>query len=439
MRSMDASSFFKGKKVTLMGLGLLGRGVGDAKFLAENGAELIVTDRKSKEELAPSLEALSSYTTIRYTLGEHRLEDFRGRDFVFYGPKTPLDSPFLAEARKQSAHTTMSTAFFAAHAGIPIVGVTGTRGKTTTTELIAHVLQKTGHSVLKGGNLRGISTLSLFPEVTKEAIAVLELDSWQLQGFRDERTSPHIAVFTNLMPDHLDYYPNMESYFADKANIFSFQKQGDALITGKAVYDSWIKNAQPPVTPRTPEPLEDDWKLLLLGRHNRDNAALAREALRSLSISDDEVRTHFSTFAPLEGRLQEVRVVNGIRIINDNNATTPTATAAALASVVGEGHRTILIVGGSDKNLPLTVLSDMIRELVSFTVLLPGTGTDRLLKKLDGISVARAESVAEALTLVMQNAMPGDVVLFSPGFASFGLFANEYDRNDRFVAAVQKL
>lgn len=436
---MDASSFFKGKKVTLAGLGLLGRGVGDAKFLAESGAELIVTDLKSKEELAPSLEALSSYTGIQYTLGEHRLEDFRGRDIVFYGPKTPLHSPFIVEARENSAHTTMTTAFFAAHAGIPVVGVTGTRGKTTTTELIAHVLEKTGRLVLKGGNLRGVSTLALFPTVSPEAIAVLELDSWQLQGFRDERVSPHIAVFTNLMPDHLDYYQDMESYFADKANIFIFQKQGDVLVSGKAVHDAWIKNTHPPVPAVVPPLLEESFELALIGRHNRDNAALAREVLRNLGISDEEIRTHFKTFEPLPGRLQEVQSVRGIRIINDNNATTPAATAAALAAVVGKKHKTILIAGGSDKKLPLTVLADMIRELVSLTVLLPGSGTERLRKKLEGVSCIDASSIAQALTIAMTDAKPGDVVLFSPGFASFGLFTNEYDRHDQFVTAVKEL
>jgi UDP-N-acetylmuramoylalanine--D-glutamate ligase len=233
---MDASGYFTGKKITVMGLGLLGRGVGDVRFLAEAGADLIVTDLKTKEQLAPSLEALKEFPNITFVLGEHRLEDFRERDLILKAPKTPLDSVYIAEAEQHGVPVTMSTALFARLAreqGAALIGITGTRGKTTTTEMIAHILRASGAKVLLGGNIRGVSTLSLLPEVVPGTVAVLELDSWQLQGFRAEELSPHVAVFTTFFPDHQDYYPDMDTYLADKAEIFLHQGPDDTLVLGE--------------------------------------------------------------------------------------------------------------------------------------------------------------------------------------------------------------
>src|SRR3990167_4104252 len=233
IHTMNYCHHFKGKKITVMGLGLLGRGVGDARFLAGCGAELMITDLKSREQLAPSLAALSEFPNITYVLGEHRLEDFRGCDMVLKAAGVPLDSVYIAEARAHGIPVEMSAALFARLSGVPIIGVTGTRGKSTTTHLIHHVLsQVTGKKVLLGGNVREVSNLALLDEVTEKSIAVMELDSWQLQGFGEAKISPHIAVFTNFLDDHLNYYGgNREKYFADKAQIFLHQKQGNTFVT----------------------------------------------------------------------------------------------------------------------------------------------------------------------------------------------------------------
>lgn len=438
---MDASASFRGKKITLMGLGLLGRGVGDAKFLAEQGADLIVTDQKDAEALAPSVALLKDFPNVTLHLGGHDLADFRDRDLVIYGPKTPKDSPYLAEAKKNGIETTMSTALFAKLAGILVVGVTGTRGKTTVTEMIAKGLRDAGKSIILGGNIRGVSTLAQLPEVTPDTIAVLELDSWQLQGFRDEKISPNVAVFTNLMADHRDYYADEPSYFADKAGIFEFQTPSDTLIAGRAVTTTWIEpyiqEKELTVAPQVPEKLPEDWKLTLVGWHNAENAALARAALLALGLTDTTIRTSLEGFEAVEGRLQKLPDVDGVAVYNDNNATTPTATAAALDALA---HHTgvVLIAGGSDKNLPLTVLSDIIRARAKALILLPGTGTDRLMKKLDGMTnVTLVTSMQEAVTAARSAATAGDALLFSPAFASFGLFKNEYDRNDQFIEALK--
>ena len=179
-------NYFKGKKITVMGLGLLGRGIGDVAFLAEQGAELIVTDLKTADELAESLKPLKQFANITYVLGEHRLEDFRNRDFILKAAGVPFDSIYIAEAEKQGIPVEMSTALFAALTPATIVGITGTRGKSTVTHLLHTVLQEKYQGsetrVFLGGNVRGVSTLPFLAQAKKGDIAVLELDSWQLQG-----------------------------------------------------------------------------------------------------------------------------------------------------------------------------------------------------------------------------------------------------------------
>ena len=327
--------FFAGKRITLMGLGLLGRGVGDALFLAPLCKELCVTDKKTAEELAPSLVQLEQFSNIRYTLGCHTEADFTDTDMVIKAAGVPLGSPEIAAARKAGVPVYMSTALFAKfarEAGATLVGVTGTRGKTTTAALIFHGLKEAGKPVHLGGNVRGLSTLAMIPEIKSGDIVVLELDSWQLQGFGDVGLSPDIAVFTNLMPDHLNYYGgDMEKYFWDKANIFTHQKAGDKLIAGEQIL-SKIQSSNPPVAPVVPPPLPNEWKLQILGEHNRTNAALAALALRMLGLQEEQIKTGFESFEAVEGRLQFVREVHGVKIYNDNNATTPEATLAALSA-----------------------------------------------------------------------------------------------------------
>jgi len=429
--------FFAGKRVTLMGLGLLGRGVGDAAFLADLGAQLLVTDRKDKAALASSLDQLSGFANIQYALGEHRVADFQDTDMVIKAAGVPLDSPYIKAARDAGVPVYMSTALFAKfarEAGATIVGVTGTRGKSTVTHMIHHALARAGRRAHLGGNVRGLSTLALLPEVRAGDIAVLELDSWQLQGFGDLRMSPEVAVFTNLLMDHLNYYPDMDAYFSDKANIFKYQQADDTLIVGAQIRDR-IANSRSPASPVVAKPIPADWQPQIKGAHNRENAALAAAALRALKLSEQQVRDGLESFQPVEGRLQFVAERRGVKIYNDNNATTPDATVAALQAFAGE--RIVLITGGSDKGIPLDILAEQINRHASAVVLLPGTGTDRLAPMLK--SAIKAKDMAEAVRTAFVHARAGDVLLLSPGFASFGLFTNEYERNDAFLQALREL
>jgi UDP-N-acetylmuramoylalanine--D-glutamate ligase len=441
--------YFKNKKITVMGLGLLGRGVGDAKFLAERGAKLIVTDLKTKEQLKSSLNKLKKFKNIKYRLGEHRLEDFRNRDFILKAAGVPLDSPFIAEARKNKIPTCpqrlnkqacdggrveMSSSLFARLSNAMIIGITGTRGKSTTTHLIHHILKQAGRSVLLGGNVKGVSTLSFLKTVRPGDIAVLELDSWQLQGFGESKISPHISVFTNLLPDHLNYYKgNIKKYFADKANIFKFQKKSDFAIAGKGIAGK-IKTKGKKIIA---QPIPLSWKFNLPGSHNRENAGLAVAALKVLGLSEKEIKSGLASFKGVPGRLELIRELHGIKFYNDTTSTTPDAAKAALKAL-GNKNKLILIMGGADKKLDMLSLIKMIPNSCKKAILLPGTGTDNLPEKFKNKCV-QAKTLKQAIDSAISSAQKGDTILLSPGFASFGLFKNEFDRGDKFNKIVRNL
>ena len=437
---MDVTQYFKGKKITVMGLGLLGRGVGDVKYLAECGASLIVTDLKSAEELEASLNQLTAFPNITYVLGEHRLEDFRDRDFILKAAGVPLESPYIAEAHKEHVPVKMSASWFAELAQIPVIGVTGTRGKSTTTHLLHEILLQAGKKVLLGGNVQGVSTLALLPQVTPEHMALFELDSWQLQGFGDAKCSPSLALFTTLYPDHLNYYNgDLDQYLADKANIFLYQKPEDTLIVGtqclqliKSRYGEQIKSH---LVVAGNEEVPKDWKLMIPGEHNRYDAALALAAARALNIPDDINKAALEAFKGVPGRLELVRTLNDVAIYNDTTATTPEATLAAL-STLGETYerRIILIMGGTDKTLDMAELIEAIPKYVRHITFLAGTGTDRIRQSFPDTQVF--DNLEQACSDARAYASAGDVILFSPAFASFGLFKNEFDRGDQFMKII---
>jgi len=428
---------FAGKKITVMGLGVLGRGVGDVEFLASCGAEVLVTDKKTPLELESSIARLKQYPNVTFHLEGHQEEDFISCDMVIKAAGVPATSAFIDAAHTHGVPVYMSTALFARAAmemGATIVGVTGTRGKSTVTRMIYEVLKAHKKDILLGGNIRGVSTLALLPKVTQKTIAVLELDSWQLQGFGDLGISPQIAVFTNLLADHQNYYKNEEDYFNDKANIFAFQKEDNVLICGSAIVER-IRAEQPSAPPVVPSQIPAEWTLKLPGNHNRENASLAAVALGALGLSEEKIRTGLESCESLEGRLQFVREVRGIKIYNDNNATTPDATIAALRALDTGTKNIILIMGGADKGLDASTLLYEIAQTTKRVILLAGTGTQLITPFIQDYSIY--DNLKDAVDEALRSAATGDIVLFSPAHSSFGMFTNEYERNDEFLQIVR--
>ncbi|MBI2048001.1 MAG: UDP-N-acetylmuramoyl-L-alanine--D-glutamate ligase [Parcubacteria group bacterium] len=447
---MNHCSYFKEKKITLIGLGVLGRGVGDAEFLAECGAELIVTDLKSEKELSESVERLKKYKNIAFVLGEHRMEDFKNRDMVITSAGTPLDSPYIAEARKNNIPVEMSTALFAALSGAYIIGVTGTRGKTTVAHLLYEILQKVGKKVFLGGNVRGVSTLAMLKEVKRGDYAVLELDSWQLQGFGVRKISPNMAIFTNFMPDHMNYYGgDMRAYWKDKEHIFAHQTENDYLITTNKItryIEEFDMKRHIKGKVVIAEEFPKNWRLKILGEHNKQNCAIAIAAARTLSIPDEIIREIVEHFSGVSGRLEFLREVHGVKIYNDTTATTPDATIAALEALAprqnsgqNQNKKIVLILGGADKGLDMSGLIKEIPKYCGKVILLPGTGTDNLRFKNADLRFKNVKNLKEAVHEAMNEAKKGDIILFSPAFASFGLFKNEFDRGEQFCNIVSEL
>ncbi|MBL7045793.1 MAG: UDP-N-acetylmuramoyl-L-alanine--D-glutamate ligase [Parcubacteria group bacterium] len=439
--------YFKGKKITHMGLGLLGRGVGDIAFLAECGADLIVTDLKSREDLKESIDKLAKYKNITYTLGEHKLEDFRDRDMIIKSAGVPIDSIYIKEARDNNIPIEMSAALVSKLSGATSIGVTGTRGKSMTTQLIYEILKGAGKRVYLGGNLRGVVTLPILKDIKEGDYVVFELDSWQLQGFGESKISPNVGVFTTFLSDHLNYYKKgMEQYFADKANIFKYQDEKDTLVVTpqskekiEEYFNGVIKSS---IELAKAEDVPEDWSIKVPGVHFRQNIACAVAASSAVGVEENEIKKVVEGFCGLEGRLQYLRTVDGVKIYNDNNSTTPDATIAGLKAL-GENKNIVLIIGGADKGLDMSVLIKEIPKYSKAVVLFKEKGTDRIrddVINIPGIEVSEQDGLENCLNEAIALSKEGDIVLYSPSFASFGkYFKNEYERGDLFIKLVSEL
>ena len=423
-----------------MGLGLLGRGVGDARFLAEQGAEVVVTDLKTEDELKESVKELKSFDNISFVLGGHRMEDFEKADMVIKGAGVPLFSPYIERARLKGVPVRMSSALFAEMTPAKVVGVTGTKEKTTVSYLLHHILKKDGKKTFLGGNARLLSTLAHLPESTKDEIAVLELDSWQLQGFAEVEISPPYSVFTNFTPDHMDYYKeDMDAYFKDKASIFLNQKEGDVLVLGEQVQKRFTNFCGGDIKSEVITPSVNDIPkkelLSIPGEHNRYNMSLAVSLAGKFGISPKRCFKLLSDFKAAPGRLEYKGSFEKRKFYNDNNATTPDATVAAIKALKG---RIILIAGGADKGLSFEEMKNEMKSRVHMSFVLPGSGTERLLKNIDRLKIEEVPDIKKAVELAYKFSKEGDTILFSPGFASFSQFKNAYQREKVFLKEIKR-
>jgi UDP-N-acetylmuramoylalanine--D-glutamate ligase len=304
----DDPNGLRGKRVLVMGLGLLGGGVAAARYAVGQGsAEVTVTDLRSAEMLAPSVAKLAGLP-IRYALGRHDPEDFRQADVVVRNPNVRRDSSYLAIARESGKRIEMEIAWFFRACPGNIAGVTGTRGKSTTTLLLHHILSVAEWNPLLGGNLGGIETLSLLPEITPDRWTVLELGNWMLEGLHTIRRSPRLAIFTNLLPDHLDAYDSMEDYGQAKTSIFRYQRAGDVALfnadndyssryAGEATSgaDVWLYSAErgvnyPRERPDQTQPFRYADAIKLRGAHNLANVQAATLAAELLGVPEQAIR-----------------------------------------------------------------------------------------------------------------------------------------------------
>jgi len=461
---------FKDKKVTIIGLGLHGGGIGVAKFFNQLGAKVLVTDLRSKEELKESLEKLKG-KSIKYVLNQHRPEDFINTDLVIKNPAVPDKSKYLQIAKEHGIPIETDVGIFFELCPAPIIGITGSKGKSTVATLTAKFLARKYPKVVLAGNIR-TSVLRKLKKIDKETLVVLELSSWQLAGLKPHGKSPDCSLITNILPDHLNRYRDINEYIEDKKLIFKFQKSKNTLVLnyddkvvrnfakeskGQVFYYSqdngitsnldkerlgaFVKGDKILFSQDEKEEICSLDDISLKGKHNIDNVLAAVTIAKLHKVSNKSIKKVLNKFKSLEGRLELIRIIDQVKYINDTTATIPEATLAALNSFPSN-KQIILITGGNDKNLNFSQLAEMINKRVKSLILLEGTATDKLQKEMAKSQVEIVgpfNDMEQAVSQAQARTEEKDIVLLSPAATSFGLFRHEFERGDAFIKAVENL
>lgn len=417
----------KAKKVLVFGLGRQGGGTGDALWLEKHGAIVRLSDKD----------------TTLVSDGQTQ-EQIDWAQIIIKNPGVPDDHDLIKYAKSLGKPIYTSIALFVKHCGLKTIGVTGTRGKSTTVALITSLLEAAyPNKVISGGNIAGTSCLALFNQLDDKQYAVLELSSFQLHNFHDLKVSPSIAILTNLYPDHLNRYRDMSAYQHDKEAICAYQQKADvtlfnrdnpgALAIASAATGQKIPYSAADIASMTTQ---------LPGLHNQENIAAAVALAQVLQLDPALTKRIIADFKGIPSR-QEVRaVIGGVAYINDTTSTTPVAAIKALQAAVGP---TIWITGGDTKNLPYAELIEEIKHnswLKNIVILGSQNIPDYVaaLKQVAGNKIlGTTTNMVEAVDLARSAAISGDTVLLSPGFASFDLFKNEFDRGSQFNTVVKNL
>ncbi|MGR3302765.1 MAG: UDP-N-acetylmuramoyl-L-alanine--D-glutamate ligase [Candidatus Scalindua sp.] len=454
--------FYKDKKVTVMGLGLFGGGVGVTKFLVSQGADVMVTDLKSTEELSASIKLLNGLP-VKFRLGKHSEEDFADADMLVVNPAVPDDSRFLQIACDNNVHIDSELNIFFRLVPAPVIGITGSNGKSTTTSLLGEMLKEAEIKTWVGGNI-GISLLEHLDEIKPDDVVVLEISSFQLELLSRIEMSPHISIVTNIAPNHLDRHKTMGNYIDTKKAIIHYQKKDDYTIlnyddptlrewegeckshilwfsaTKELEHGAFLKNNEIIINHNSkrnviPYPTQTNIK----GIHNSQNIMAASYAAIAMHADVGSIKNAIAGFTGLEHRLEYVNTIKEVQYYNDSKATTP---EAAIAGIKAFDSPTILIAGGYNKKVSL---SQFARECVKNTkyVILIGETSNNIQELIQGAKGEKAEpevyvahSGNESVRKAYEIAEAGDVVLLSPACASYGMFTNYEERGKRFKELV---
>lgn len=410
------------KPVLVYGLGSYPQGSGTAAalYFAKQGRPVIVTDQKPAKQLnQTTLRLLRRYRHVRFTLGKHLASDLKRAGLIVRNPGVQRDF---------NKPTTNDVAIFLAAlkerfgpGGVRVIGVTGTRGKSTTTALIGHMLQ----TPFVGGNI-GVSPLTFLDKIKANDVVVLELSSWLLRDIH--AAGLDIAVVTNLLRDHMNYYKNLALYQRDKERIFLGQTRHQYAVLNR--HDQRVRGMAKKTAAQvrwfTPRSIAGT---KLLGEHNRANVGAAWQVAKLCGLTDRQITQAVRSFTPLPNRLEMIRRHRGRTFINDTTATTPDATIAALLSFQ---KKVILIAGGNSKRLSLAALRRLIPKHVKTLILLPGNANHDF---PPGIAVS---TMRQAVQAAWQLSKPGDIILLSPGVTWLPVM-DEFKRGKQFTQAVRRL
>ena len=450
---------FAGQRATLIGLGTRTH-VALARFLVGHGAEVTITDSKPEEQLKDEIDLLGGLR-VRLSLGGHRLDEILPTDVVFVSPGVPREIPLLGELAARGVRISSEIELLFDVCPAPIVGITGSSGKTTTTALVGEMLVAGGRPALVGGNI-GTPLIGRLEGMSLDSRVVLELSSFQLEHLR---RSPSIGAVLNITPNHLDRHHTFERYVDAKSNLVRYQRESDYAVLGfddpaarglASVCSGRVlgfsqQAALQQGTYRHGDQLVSRWgggeeaicnvrEVKLRGQHNLYNVLAAAAVARADGVSLEAIRRVATSFRGVEHRLEIVAEIDGVRYVNDSIATSPERALAALRSFE---EPIVLIAGGRSKHLPLDALAVEIGRRAKALVTLGEMAEEVEAAVRDGggsmLPVWRCQEMAEAVRRAAACAEPGDVVLLSPGGTSFDQFRDFEERGRRFREVVGEL
>lgn len=450
-----------GKRVLVVGLGK--SGVASALFLKKHGAKVSVSDTKSGDDLRNEIPLLLDHG-IDVETGGHGERTFRGQDLIVVSPGVPVDAPPLVQARSLGESVIGEIELAAQFLPGPIVAITGSNGKTTTTTLTGEILTAAGFPTLVGGNI-GTPAISLAERAEKDTVIVLEVSSFQLETIQTFR--PKVGVVLNVTPDHLDRHRTFEAYVDAKARLFENQQPIDFAVlnaddptcvsmakrTKAQVFEfsrqkevqhgAWVHDGK--ILFRDKSGQREMMKVSeipLKGAHNLENVLAAVCTAALMTCAPEKIRQAVCDFKAVEHRLEFVAKINGVDYYNDSKATNVDATIKALESFPANIH---LILGGKDKGSDYTVLNDLLRQRVKrvYTIGAAAAKIESQIVsssfKTGGPEVVHAETLENAIRKANAVAQPGDVVLLAPACASFDQFKNYEQRGKVFKEVVDEL
>jgi len=447
-------------------IGAARQGLAAARYFSTHGANVTLNDSRSESQLNKEIEN-NKNTNITWVTGSHPLETLIGKDLVCISGGVPLDLPIILEARRRKIPLTNDSQIFMQTVKCPVIGITGSAGKTTTTSLlgeIAKISTQGKKNVWVGGNI-GTPLIEQIDLIEPNDLVILELSSFQLELMT---ISPHISAITNITPNHLDRHKTLESYTSAKARILDFQSPSDVAVLNRDDSGAWNLNNRVKgkivsfglqkknlvgngsyieknsififSEGKSTEMCKTN-EIHLRGEHNLLNVLAAFTIAYEMGISRDPMQNAIRHFFGVAHRLEFVREVNGVKWYNDSIATAPERTIAAVNSF---SEPIVLMVGGKDKDLPWDRLGDLIHKKVDHVIVF-GAAVEKILAAIGPVefgkkpySITRSENLENALKAASQIAKAGDIVLLSPGGTSYDEFKDFEERGEKFRSWVQQ-
>ena len=457
----EFNDYIRYRKVAIIGLGVSNLPLLD--YLYDKKANVTIFDEREYDQIPKeNIEKITNYGFMMH-FGKDCLQYLKNFNVIFRSPSCLPTKPELVEEANRGALVTTEVELLMQMCPAKVIGVTGSDGKTTTTSLINHILQKAGYKTFLGGNI-GTPLFTKLPEMTPEDMVVLELSSFQLMGME---VSPQIAIITNITPNHLNIHKDYQEYIDSKKNIFKYQDENGILVlnydneitrqcakeaNGKVIFfssqtkldngyivdDDVIKECDDKVRKH----ILNTEDVILRGNHNYQNIATALSATTSLVDTETAVKA-IEEFKPVEHRIEFVEEIDGVKWYNDSASSSPSRTLSGLNAFK---ENIVLIAGGYDKNLDYTPLAKPIIDKVRTLILIGQTAgkiydvvKEELEKEHKNLDIYMCETLEETIPIARKNAKSGDIVLFSPASASFDMFKNFADRGNQFKDLVRTL